>query len=136
MLCSRCSKIYFQPLLPGDGTYVYYVLHRTRSSYSISISQRCQLCTLISSQLGTATVGNDICEQLRAFLVLKRHRPPTDPFTLPIQSMPTFPISIISQLGCGFLTAIDSLPGESHSPIFTQYWLIISQISISCTTRR
>ena len=124
MLCSRCTKICFKPLLSGDDTYVYYVLHPTRSSYSISISQRCQLCTLISSQLGTVTVKNSTCAQLSAFLVLKRRRTSTTPL---IQSMPTIRISIISQIGCGSLTAINSLPGKIfHNLRLPRCKLIIS----------
>ena len=113
MLCSRCMEINFHPLIPGDGTYVYHVLHQTRSSYSKSLSRRCQLCTLISSQLGSVEITNSICDQLGGFVVLKRPRPATNDPKSPVEVSHHFPVNIISRLGSGSSPTIPPLPGQN-----------------------
>lgn len=110
MLCERCSAIKFQPLVARDRNSVFYVLHQSRSSYIRSLSLRCKLCTLISSQLGTVELEDDICEQLSAFVVLKR-RCSSEGGPAAATAATSHPITIISRFGSGFLTVIDPLPG-------------------------
>lgn len=109
MLCENCNGIDFQPLLVDDPSSVYHVLHRDRLSYDQSLIKRCQLCTLISSQLGNVDVQDDTCGQLAAFMVLKRRWP----FDKPATNAMVSPISVLSLLGCAFLAIIDPLPSET-----------------------
>lgn len=110
MLCERCSTINFQPLVTEDRKSAFYILHQSRSSYFQSLSRRCELCTLISSQLGAVEVENTICEQLSAFVVLKR-RWSSVGGSAAATAATSRPISIISQFGSGSLAVIDPLPG-------------------------
>ncbi|KAI8635202.1 heterokaryon incompatibility protein-domain-containing protein [Xylariaceae sp. FL1651] len=113
MLCDRCNGLNFQPLLTQDKKSGFYILHRSRASYSRSLSERCALCTLINSQLGQTELEDDVCAQLRAFLVLKRRWPPASSATVAVKSSP---VIILSRLGSGALTVVNAFPARHLVP--------------------
>ncbi|KAK5636187.1 hypothetical protein RRF57_011899 [Xylaria bambusicola] len=107
MLCERCEGVSLDPLLAQDKKSGFYILHHSRKSYSRSLAQRCALCTLISSQIGEIEVEDDVCNYLKAFMVLKRRWPPGSDRVTGAKAPP---ILIHSRLGFGTLSAIDTLP--------------------------
>ena len=110
MLCERCEAVSFRPLLAQDGRNGFYILHMDRESYWSSLTQRCALCTLISSQLGELEVDDEICDFLEAFMVLKRRWPPSSNVVTGAKSSP---VLVHSRLGFGTLSALDALPSRS-----------------------
>ncbi|KAI0514751.1 heterokaryon incompatibility protein-domain-containing protein [Xylaria bambusicola] len=109
MLCERCKGVSFEPLLAQDKKTGFYILHHSQESYSLSLTQRCALCTLISSQLGKIEVEDDVCNYLEAFMVLKRRWPSGSDIVTGTSSPP---ILVHSRLGFGTLSAIDALPSQ------------------------
>ncbi|KAI0450907.1 heterokaryon incompatibility protein-domain-containing protein [Xylaria acuta] len=107
MLCKRCETVDFQPLLAHDQKSGFYILHHSQVSYSRSLAGRCALCTLVSSQLGEIELEDDVCNQLEAFMVLKRRCPSA---SSSVTGANTFPVSIHSRRGFVTLSVIDTLP--------------------------
>ncbi|KAI0441192.1 heterokaryon incompatibility protein-domain-containing protein [Xylaria telfairii] len=107
MLCNRCETVNFQPLLARDQKSGFYILHHSQASYSHALAKRCALCTLISSQLGDVELKDDVCDQLEAFMVLKRRWPPASDS---VAGANMLPVSIHSRLGFATLSVIDTLP--------------------------
>ncbi|KAJ2988608.1 hypothetical protein NUW58_g3882 [Xylaria curta] len=110
---TRCERVDFQPLLGHDRESGFYILHHSQVSYSRSLAGRCALCTLISSQLGRSKLEDNVCNQLSAFMVLKRRWPSA---SNTITSVKIPPVAIHSQLGFGTLAVIDALPKKYQVP--------------------
>ncbi|KAI3329016.1 HET-domain-containing protein [Xylariaceae sp. AK1471] len=106
MLCERCNELKFRPLLARDKKSGYYILHHNRQSYSRSLAKQCALCTLVSSQLGEIELRDDVCEDLEAFMVLKRRWPTAGTGAA---SANPFPVNVHSRLGFGTLTVMDGI---------------------------
>ncbi|TGJ80954.1 hypothetical protein E0Z10_g7822 [Xylaria hypoxylon] len=104
---ARCERVEFQALLAQDKKAGFHILHHSQASYSRSLAKRCALCTLISSQLGEVEVGDDVCDYLKAFMVLKRRWPPVGNA---VTGVKPFPVNIHSRLGFGTLSVMDTLP--------------------------
>ncbi|KAI0418114.1 heterokaryon incompatibility protein-domain-containing protein [Xylaria grammica] len=127
MLCERCEGVEFQALLAHDAKAGFHILHHSRASYLRSLAKRCPLCTLISSQLGEVEVGDDVCDYLKAFMVLKRRWPSVGDA---VTCAKPFPINIHSRIGFATLSAIDA------PPIEYQPWYYEDRTDYQCKKRK
>ncbi|KAL6401429.1 hypothetical protein AUP68_15299 [Ilyonectria robusta] len=114
MLCSECTNIDFRLEIPKYPDTLFCVLHQTRQSFETSLATRCHLCLLVRGNLNDVESHNDVCEVLKAHIVLSvywKRRATRHAFSLG-QNISS--VTVISRRGTSALDLIEPLP-DSYS---------------------
>ncbi|KAH6895915.1 heterokaryon incompatibility protein-domain-containing protein [Thelonectria olida] len=110
MFCHACKTIGFRLAIPKHTNSLFAVLHQDPESFSASLALGCDLCTLISGKLGSVAIQNEVCKDLKAFMVLERTVRKNRPSTVHDISS----ISVASLLGNVILDVIGAIPEIYH----------------------
>jgi hypothetical protein len=107
MFCDACKTIKFRLEIPKHTNSLFAVLHQDPESFSASLALGCDLCLLISGKLGSIAIQNEICEDLKAFMVLERSIRKNRASTVHDISS----VSVASLLGNVILDVVGTIPG-------------------------